>query len=151
MIGSRGEMTRHRKSFLVCQFLLILVAGEECGNASNSRCARGVVPTRHCMRADLANSNGDATAPHVVGEWEGKGSAACRQAEGLDVLPAPVSHRRAAKCSPSQIHPSDRSERTGFRSTEVRVEGKRRRTALTRRARSPLAPLPGTALARVQR
>ena len=62
------------------------------------------------MRADLANSNGDVTAPHVVGEGEGKGSAAYRKRKDLEVLPAPVGHPGAAKCSPSHIHPPDRSE-----------------------------------------
>src|SRR5436305_1667124 len=63
------------------------------------------------MRADLANSNGDATALHVVGEGEGKGSAPCRQAEGSRRI---ACESRviggAAKCSPSHIHPPDRSE-----------------------------------------
>src|SRR5947209_16773231 len=93
------------------------------------------------MRADQALSNGDATAPHVVGEGEGKGTAACRQAEGSRRIACEsrlIQVRRRARPATSthRIGPS----RTGLRSTGIGAGGgKRRRTALTRRARSPLA------------
>ena len=41
-----------------------------------------MVQTRHCRRADPANSTDDATAPLVVGEQEGKRSVVCPSAEG---------------------------------------------------------------------
>src|SRR5207248_154944 len=84
---------------------------------------------------------GDASAPRVVGEGEGKGSAACRQAEGSRRIACEsrlVQVRRSARPATSthRIGPS----RTGLRETCTGAGGgKRRRTALTRRARSPLA------------
>ncbi len=93
------------------------------------------------MRADLANSNDDAIAPHEVGEGEGKGSAACRQAERSRRLACEsrvIQVRRSAR--PATSTPRIGPSRTGLRSTGTGAGGgKRRRTALTRRARSPLA------------
>ncbi len=58
----------------------------------------------------------------------------------LHILPTPVSGPGATKCSTCYIHESRIGpSMTGLRSTEA-GGGKRRRTALTRRARSPLAP-----------
>jgi hypothetical protein len=63
-----------------------------------------------------------------------------RKRKHLDVLPTPVSDPPAAKRSTSYIHESRIDpRRTGFSSTKA-GGGKRRRTALTRRARLPLAP-----------
>ena len=93
------------------------------------------------MRADQALSNDDAIAPHEVGEGEGKGSAACRQAEGSRRLACEsrvIQVRRSAR--PATSTPRIGPSRTGLRSTGTGAGGgKRRRTALTRRARSPLA------------
>jgi len=120
----------------------VLVAGEECGNPSN-RDARlrwsrpgivcePVLPTPAMMR------------PHRTG-WasrRGKARRHVSKRKDLDVLPAPVGHPAAAKRSPGHIHESRIGpSRTGLRSTGAGAGGgKRRRTALTRRARSPLAP-----------
>jgi len=141
MIGSEGRWPVIEKAswFASSSYLSCWRGMWEC---QQQWCAGGVVPTRHCMRADLANSNGDATAPHVVGEGEGKGSAACRQAEGSRRIACGsrvIQVRRSARPATSthRIGPS----RTGLRSTGTGAGGgKRRRTALTRRARSPLAP-----------
>jgi hypothetical protein len=73
---------------------LVIENASWCASFSCLSCERGmrerqlsqyeasVAPTRHCRRADRARSNGNASAPHVVGEGEAKGSAACQEAEG---------------------------------------------------------------------
>ena len=139
----RGKKTRHRRSVVVCQFLLSsLVAGEACGDAGN-RDARlrwsrpgiagePILPTPPMMR------------PHRSWWASRRGNAlwSVRQRKELHVLPAPMGHPAAAKRSAGHIHESRIGpSRTGLYSTGTGAgRGKRRRTALTRRARSPLAP-----------
>ena len=99
-----------------------------------------MVPTRHCMRVGPATSSDDATAAHGVGEGARNGWAACPQAEGSRRIACEsriIHLRRSARpaTSTQRIGPS----RTGLCSTGTGAGGgKSRRTALTRRARSPL-------------
>src|SRR5256885_17212163 len=78
------------------------------------------------MRADLANSNDDAIAPHEVGEGEGKGSAACRQAEGSRRIACASGSSRCGEVL-AQLHPPTRSVRAGSacaQQPQVRVEAR---------------------------
>src|SRR5438876_2037102 len=78
------------------------------------------------MRADLANSNGDATAPHVVGEGEGKGSAACRQAEGSRRIACASGSSRYGEVL-AQPHPPSGAVRAGpacAQQAQMRVEAR---------------------------
>src|SRR6266702_6743551 len=94
------------------------------------------------MRADQALSNGDATAPHVVGEGEGKGSAACRQAEGSRRIACEsrvIQVRRSARPATSTKAGSVRAGPACAQQAQVRVEARDDGPRLLRRARSPLA------------
>ena len=119
----------------------VLVASEKSGNTSDGDtqlrwsppgiAGEPVVPTPAMMRT------------HGTG-WTRRrlGSAACLSKwKDLNVLPTPVGHPGATKRSPCHIHPPHRSEKDRLALNRHRCRwGKRRRTALTRRARSPLAP-----------
>jgi hypothetical protein len=109
MVHSEGEETS-LKILAVCQSLLTLAESEKIGNTSDgdtlvSRSPPGiacesVLPTPAVMRTHRTR-------------WAGRRGKARRPAgkrEDLDVLPAPVSHPGAAKCSPSHIQPPHRSE-----------------------------------------
>lgn len=91
-----------------------LVHREKIGNASNAHtmlcwsppcvACKPIMPTPTVMR------------PHRTW-WASRRGKARRHAgkrKDLDVLLAPVGHPGAAKCSPSHIHPPDRSEQDRF-------------------------------------
>src|SRR6266566_2655935 len=101
------------------------------------------------MRADQALSNGDATAPHVGGEGEGKGSAACRQAEGSRRIACEsrvIQVRRSARPATSTKAGSVRAGPAGAHQAPVRVEARDDGPRFVRQARSTLADFRQTLL-----
>jgi hypothetical protein len=119
-----------------------------------------VVPTRHCRRADQALSTDDATAPHAVGEQEGKHSVVCPSAEGSPRIAcangsSSCGEALARPHSPN-LHPADRSEQDRLVLNRHWC-GERQETTETTDGADTARPisfgrlLPGTALSLAQR
>jgi hypothetical protein len=132
-------MAHDYNRLLVCRFLLLLVYGEKSRNTSKSDAPlwrprpsiayEPIVPTPTMMRTHGTRRTG----------WRRNILGGFSQCQHLDVLSTPMGSPDATKRLTCSIHESRIGpSMTGFRSTEA-GGGKRRRTALTRRARSPLA------------
>jgi hypothetical protein len=117
-----------------------LIQSQKSGNASDSDtelrwsepgvACEPILPTPTMMRTD-----GTGWTRRRLGLRLGSS-----QGKHLHILPTPVGYPGASKRSPCHIDESRIDPRTmGFRAT-TEGGGKRRRTALTQRARSPLAP-----------